>query len=149
MCPVLRKSSVLSHCWHRRPNLHGSHKCQTGSVKGVVDPITGNALLKVREWYFFSAAPSSEEKELMWPKQMGLWVVCPLFYHPEPGVMPLAFTWLFSSMGIELWTSGHPGPQPWSPTQADHMLLQWPPHSQHASATGHLCLRLASLPLKW
>lgn len=66
-----------------------------------------------------------------------------LFFSPLPlWAWHLAcwITWFFSSMGIELWTSGHPGSQPWSPTQAGHMLLHWPPHSQHASATGHFWL---------
>lgn len=50
----------------------------------------------------------------MWPKAEGIvGSMSPFFpYHPGTGVLPVAFAWFFSSMGIGLWTSGHPGPQP-------------------------------------
>lgn len=64
----------------------------------VADPVPVDTLLKLKEQAFFFFLLL--EKELMWPKQRGLWV-CALFnvkclflwglfcffhlYHPEPG----------------------------------------------------------------
>lgn len=87
----------------------------------------------------------------MWPKQKGFVGSMSLFSLTTRGLASCPWHSLGSSL---LWALGS-GPvatlalSPDPPTQADHMLPQWPPHSQHASATGHLRLRLASLPLKW
>lgn len=67
----------------------------------VADPVTVDTLLKLKEQAFFFLLL---EKELMWPKQRGLWVCawfnakclflwglfCFFFhlYHPEPGTLP-------------------------------------------------------------
>lgn len=73
---------------------------ESAAALTVADPVTGDVLLKVREQSFFSATPSSAEKELMWPKQKGLWVVCPLFpCHPVSGVMPVASAWFLLFYG--------------------------------------------------
>lgn len=87
---------------------------------------------------------------VLWGK--GAWVAkaerivgAALFVWPlsGPGTCPAAFAGFFSFLGIGLWTSGHPGSQPWSSDctllqQPPAMLPVWiPPHPHPHPATPH------------
>lgn len=93
--PSWESHQCLVTAWQRRPDLHGSHKCQTGSVRGaaltVADPVTVNSLLKGEGTILFSCRTVFWGKGAQVAKTEG--IVGQFFspYHPGFGVLPVAF----------------------------------------------------------
>ena len=80
----------------------------------------------------------------MWPKQKGLWVVCPLFpCHPGSGVMPVASTWFLLFYGHRALDQWPPWPSALIPYPVLITCSCKDRHiPQHASPAGHLSLQI-------